>query len=123
MRSSFPRVYLVRVNPSVGQANYQLLFTSHSPYIINFLMLAIKVHWGNLQVTDELDRERLYSIVPKDAMIDGNLVSVYRLDLEGNIAELPRIDNLPSNNNYLNQALVETNLKFSSLAEIQQQYE
>lgn len=103
--------------------NNQLLFTTHSPYIINYLMMAIKAYQVNPQITEDSDREQLYSIVPKESMIDGNVVSVYQLDLDGNITELPKIDNLPSDDNYLNQILMEANSKFSSLVEIQLQYE
>lgn len=106
-----------------AKQNNQLLFTTHSPYIINYLMLAIKAYQVNEQVTEDSDREQLNAIVPKESMIDGNLVSVYQLDLDGNIAELPKIDNLPSDDNYLNHILMEANSKFSSLVEIQMQYE
>lgn len=106
-----------------AKQNNQLLFTTHSPYIINYLMLAIKAYQVYQQVQDEDGREELNTIVPKESMIDGNLVTVYQLDLEGNIAELPKIDSLPSDVNYLNQSLMETNIKYSSLVRIQQQYE
>lgn len=107
---------------SAHQGN-QLLFTTHSPYMINYIMLAIKAHQVASQITDEEGRRELEQIVPSSAWIDGRNVTIYQLDLAGNITELPKMEEMPSDDNYLNQIMMSANTKFSSLVEIQMQYE
>lgn len=106
-----------------ARQNNQLLFTTHSPYLVNYLMLAIKGFQVSQVITDEEGKEELNAIVPVDSVIDGDDVTIYQLDLEGNINELTKIENMPSDDNYLNQILMEVNTKFSSLVELQMQYE
>jgi len=106
-----------------AQRENQLLFTTHSPYMVNNIMMAIKAHQVAQSITDAQCQDDLNRIVPIESMIDGNNVTIYQLDLDGNISELPKIDNLPSDNNYLNSILMDINSKFASLVEIQMQYE
>lgn len=106
-----------------AQADNQLLFTTHSPYMINFIMLAIKAFQVAQIATDAKDRQTIDTIVPSGSAIDGEKVSIYQIDLEGNICQLPKYEDIPTDDNYLNTILMNTNTKYSDLVEIQIRYE
>ncbi len=95
----------------------ELLFTTHSPYMINFLTLAIKA--GEV-IKRGGDRELIGKIVPADALIDGRDLSIYQLE-SGFASLLPTYNDLPSDTNYLNTSLFETNQAFSELLDIEDQ--
>ena len=44
------------------------------------------------------------------------------MDLDGTIKMLPSYENMPSDNNLLNTSLVDVNVKFSNLVEIEMTY-
>ncbi|MCB4235403.1 hypothetical protein LDL59_10860 [Kaistella anthropi] len=55
-------------------------------------------------------------------MIAASNVAVYQLDeKDGSVKKLETIDGIPSDKNYLNDTLVESNLLFDSLLEIEQE--
>lgn len=99
----------------------QILMTTHSPYILNYISLAIKCHnvWNKI---DDEGRELLKKITPESAMIDGQNVTVYQCDLDGNIRLLPTYENMPSDENLLNQLLADANMKYSSIVEIEMEH-
>lgn len=101
----------------------QLLLTTHSPYILNYLMLAIKAKQVENVVKNEDDMNELDAIVPKQSRIGGNDVAVFQLSLDGTISLLASYDDMPSDDNYLNQLMMQVNSKYSSLVEIQSRYE
>lgn len=111
---------LLHINNQI--AGNKLVFTTHSPYILNYLTLAIKASmlW---QKASEEQRERIGAIVPLTACIQGEEVVIYELSEEGNIEELPMFDSMPSDANYLNNALDETNRLFSALLDIEDEME
>ena len=101
-----------------------LVITTHSPYLINYLSIAIQgayLHEKiNTQVNiDETSLRSLAQIVPLKAVIDGKNVVVYELR-EGIIKELPSPEGIPSDKNYLNISLAECNHLFDSLLELEQ---
>ncbi len=105
-------------------ADNKLILTTHSPYIINYLTLAIKgfeilKKISALSDTDEPERH-LNSIVPKLSCISESNVIVYELTKEGEIKRLPDYNGLPSDENYLNSSLDETNQSFYDLLEIEE---
>lgn len=106
-----------------AQAGNQLLFTTHSPYLLNYLILAIKAKQIEKMVTDEDDIRVLNGLVPVNSRIQGNEVSVYQLNLEGEIVELDKYEGMPSDDNLLNQFMMQTNILYSNLLEIQSHYE
>ncbi len=59
-------------------------------------------------------------IVPVDALIDGMDVSIYQLE-HGQAALLATYNDLPSDANYLNDSLSETNQDFNELLDIEDQ--
>lgn len=104
-------------------SNNQLLMTTHSPYILNYLMLAIKAQQIESFTTHIEDKQKLDSIVPPLSRIAGNDVVVYQLTLDGTIHILPTYDDMPSDENLLNLLLQQVNTKYSDLIEIQSRYE
>lgn len=103
--------------------NDQLLLTTHSPYILNYLMLAIKAKQVEHTVQNEGDMNELDAIVPRQSRIEGSDVAVFQLALDGTISQLQSYDNIPSDDNYLNRLMMQVNSKYSSLVEIQSRYE
>lgn len=103
---------------SVG--NNELLVTTHSPYILNYLALAIKAGTVAKMTNDSKLTERLDSIVPKAAQVRGEDVSVYQINELGDILSLPSYDGMPSDDNYLNNLLAECNDLFNELLDVEE---
>lgn len=99
----------------------KLIITTHSPYIINFLTLAVKVDTlKEKAATVELKTE-LQEIVPFASTVNPNDLAIYELDeSNGVIKLLPAYKGLPSDENKLNERLGESNELFAKLLEIQQ---
>ena len=102
----------------------ELVLTTHSPYILNYLTLAIQ---GNAVLEkikasgkeQELLRQ-LSEIVPVASSISGKNVLIYELTDSGAVHRLPDYKGIPSDKNFLNQALSEGNQLFDSLLEIEE---
>lgn len=106
--------------------NNKLILTTHSPYIIDYLTLAIKGYKVKKEIESSGSSnsdllEQLEKIVPKDSVISSEDAVVYELTEEGEIKELSTYDGLPSDENYLNLSLAETNQFFDNLLEIEEQ--
>lgn len=101
----------------------ELIITTHSPYIINYLTLSAKAFYVQNQISQNCDNitlEKLYKIVPKSSMIDGNDLSIYEFnEKNGKIIKLEKFDGLPSDQNYLNEKMGEFNEQFVELLEIE----
>lgn len=99
----------------------QLIITTHSPYVINFLMLAIKASEIERKAKANKDvKSKIYEIVPEKATTPLNSVTIYELnEVDGTITKLEQSTGLPSNEHYLNNILGETNILFSKLMEIE----
>ena len=108
--------------------NNKLVMTTHSPYILNYLTLAIKGHFvhqkiqkgGNEKQKKELEKN-FSEIIPLESTIDSADVSVYQINDAGTIKKLPDYRGLPSDENVLNQFLEEFNEDFIKLIEIEDQ--
>ena len=84
----------------------KLVMTTHSPYLINYLTLAVKAEMvkNNLEKEDALNK--LAAIVPLQSALSGKDLVIYELDEEaGSIRVLPDYKGLPSDENYLNSSL------------------
>ncbi len=95
----------------------QLIITTHSPYLINRLTIAIKT--GMLLTTytpsDEI-KEQINSIFSIEAAIQPNEIAIYEFDEEeGTVAVLDTFHGLPSDDNFLNNMLEKTNEDFANL--------
>lgn len=103
----------------------KLILTTHSPYIINYLSIAIQAEYLENKIKKSGNKDvllpKLYSLIPKTALISSNNVAIYQLDEKnGSITKLEMIEGIPSDKNYLNESLAEGNLLFDSLLEIEQ---
>ena len=97
----------------------KLLITTHSPYIINYLTLSIK----GKTVSDKLTnnnalKNKLNEIVSPKSYIDGKDTVVYEL-IDGMIKLLPTYNDMPSDDNYLNLFLEQTNDDFNKFLDIE----
>lgn len=96
----------------------QLVMTTHSPYIINYLSLAIKaakiLPGLSADQVDLLDR-----IVPTASVVNGDDVSVLEITDDGRIMDLLKYDGMPSDENVLNLFLSECNDLFGQLLELE----
>jgi len=99
----------------------KLVMTTHSPYLINYLTIAVKAHLLKDRVrTPELEK-KFHDIIPKNSTIHPNDLVIYELnEKDGTIIRLMDYNGLPSDENYLNQQLAESNELFAQLLEIQQ---
>ena len=93
--------------------------TTNSPYIINYLALAIKAQ-HLLSLINEKQKETLDGIVPISACIDGKEVGVFELTEDGRISELAKYDEMPSDENLLNVHLDECNELFNQLLDLEE---
>lgn len=103
----------------------KLILTTHSPYIINYLTLAIKGHQVLRGISSaqnfDLLKQKLEKIVPEASCIAAEDSIIYELTEKGDIKKLSTYDGLPSDENYLNISLAETNKLFGDLLEIEEQ--
>lgn len=105
-----------------NNGNNMLVMTTHSPYLINYLSLAVKADGIKEKVkTDEL-KSRLNDIVPLSATIKPNDLAIYELDeMNGSIKKLGDFEGIPSDRNFLNGSLAASNRLFDSLLEIEEE--
>jgi ABC-type lipoprotein export system ATPase subunit len=99
----------------------KLIMTTHSPYLINYLTLSVKGEMVKSKLnTDDL-KKKLADIVPLDSTLSAENLVIYELDEKnGTIKKLPDYEGLPSDENYLNNGLEDSNELFAQLLEIQQ---
>jgi hypothetical protein len=100
-----------------------LIVTTHSPYLINGLTIAIKA--GLLlkdhSLSDEI-REKIDSVFPIKSAIQPDEIAIYEFnEVEGTVEILDTYNGLPSDDNFLNNMLERTNEDFANLLEIQQE--
>jgi hypothetical protein len=64
----------------------------------------------------ELDK-----VVPTDSMVDGSKVIIYQVNEDGTVSMLPKYDEMPSDDNMLNNMLEESNEQFNQLLDIEEE--
>lgn len=100
--------------------NNMLIMTTHSPYLINYLTLAVKADMVKNSVKDNGVLDKLNDIVPLTSTVKASELAIYELNEEdGGIKKLPDYKGLPSDENYLNNGLDDSNELFSQLQEIE----
>ena len=99
----------------------KLILTTHSPYIINYLSLAVQARELKEKISDNSQLTRLDKIVPLKSTVASEHLAIYQLNDDGTLAELGKYDGIPSDNNYLNQSLAHGNELFDSLLELEQE--
>lgn len=104
----------------------KLIMTTHSPYLINYLTHCVKADeilskTKNFISSSEI-RDKINEIVPVNSTVNKNEWVVYELNEErGDIKKLSNYEGLPSDDNYLNASLGESNDIFISLLELEEQ--
>ena len=101
-------------------AGNKLIMTSHSPYLINYLTLAVKANSVKSKLSTKESKDKLNEIVPVQSTVNPDDLIIYELNEEdGSILKLKSYKGLPSDENYLNESLGETNELFSQLQQIE----
>jgi len=104
----------------------KLIITTHSPYIVNFMSIAIQGEnlWKLTNKSNKKDllRGKLKKVVSKNSQISSEKVAIYQLnENEGSISKLDTYEGIPSDKNYLNDMLSEGNYLFDNLLEIEEE--
>jgi predicted ATPase len=101
--------------------NNMLITTTHSPYIIGALSLAIKAAAVKEKIKSRTDLlKRLSDIVPDNAMVKAEDVAIYQLEENTGTATLLSMDyGVPSDKNYLNELLGGLDSDFDRLLDIE----
>lgn len=102
----------------------KLIITTHSPFIINFLPIAVK-SYSLKQKTgkDKKLQSKLNEIYPLSSSINPDDLVVYELDEnKGTVNKLNDYKGLPSDDNYLNNKLGYINDTFTNLLEIEDKW-
>ncbi|MGH1335986.1 MAG: hypothetical protein ACRBFS_07640 [Aureispira sp.] len=107
----------------------RLVLTTHSLYLLGYLGLCIKAH--QLQhIIQQLPQEqtkkaqeRLQKLVPLEAAINPQQLSLYQLNSDGSIESIQSKRGFPSEENDLNEAMMEANDLFTDLLELQQKWQ
>ena len=97
----------------------KLVVTTHSPYIINYLTLAVQAQELYEKAGYGDTKTEIFTVVPEKSLVAAHDVVIYELDeRDGSIKAVKWHDGLPSDDNTLNNELGEANLIFSRLMEI-----
>jgi hypothetical protein len=102
----------------------KLIITTHSPYLINYLTLAVKADsliekCSNYKGEDDF-KAALSKIVPFGSAIKATDLAIYELDDKGNISKLENYNGIPSDDNYLNNEMGEGNELFGKLLDLEE---
>ena len=103
-----------------GLDDNQLILTTHSPYLINYLSLCTKA-WmlGNRPQATACHCQAVDRVVPQCSRV--NPVSLHIYELQNGTARLLELkDGIPSDYNFLNQQLGVTNEWFDQLLEVEE---
>lgn len=102
----------------------QLVLTTHSPYIVNYLSLAIQGRQlqQRMQAAGRIDLlPELYQLIPESALLVADEVAIYQCDeQEGRISQLDCYEGIPSDQNLLNDWLRMGNSLFDQLLELEE---
>ncbi len=116
-------LFSLLANKNKNQKN-KLILTTHSPYIINYLTLAVKAFMIDVKTKNDLSiKEELEEVVKKEAFLDPQSLNIYQIKDNGIITKLDKYKELPSDENYLNDLLGSFNDDFVKLLEIEQKWQ
>ncbi|MDR2445326.1 MAG: ATP-binding protein [Spirochaetaceae bacterium] len=110
---------------NLGNGHNKLIMTTHSPYILSALTIAVQGKYLSIKIEGNKNSEKLLSrlsgVVPLDSCVGIEDVSIYQIDYEtGSIQALPKTSGVPSDDNYLNSLLDKGNVQFDWLLEIEE---
>ena len=102
----------------------RLILTTHSPYIVNYLSLAIQGKYLQQRIIERGRQEllpKLDAIVPSQALLGADDVAIYQCsERDGSITRLPSFEGIPSDQNLLNDWLRTGNELFDKLLELEE---
>ncbi|MEZ6812549.1 hypothetical protein ABL980_28635 [Pseudomonas aeruginosa] len=108
---------------SQGEYN-RLVLTTHSPYVVNYLSLAIQGRHLQKRLIEQKREDllsSLYDIVPEEALLQADDVAIYQCnERDGSITQLPCFEGIPSDRNLLNNWLRVGNELFDKLLELEE---
>jgi len=104
--------------------NNRLILTTHSPYVVNYLTIAVQgKHLWKCIIEKKRSEDllpKLAAIIPLTALVDADELNIYQAnENNGSIKQLPMIDGIPSDDNFLNGSLQEGNDLFDLLLDIE----
>lgn len=100
--------------------NNKLIITTHSPYIIGYMTLAVKAMDLYKKAKKEDVKAQINAIVPQKSAISHEDLVIYELDeKDGSIHKLDTYKGIPSSKNYLNSELSEKNELYAQLLDIE----
>ena len=101
----------------------KLIITTHSPYLINYLSIAIQGEYLKTKIFPNYGDlfSELSKVISEKSLISSDSVAVYQLDeKKGVVTKLSASMGIPSDRNYLNDMLREGNQMFDKLLEIEE---
>ncbi len=106
----------------------KLIITTHSPYLVNFMSIAIQADYLKKKLFDLNNNssliKKLNTIISSDSTLPFSDFVLYQLEEKnGTIIKLPNTEGIPSSKNFLNQSLHHGNDMFDKLLEIEQELE
>ncbi|MGF7232724.1 AAA family ATPase [Arachidicoccus sp.] len=105
-----------------NNGNNMLIMTTHSPYLINYISLAVKANELKDKIKDKGLKDKLNTIVPINSTVNPNELVIYELDeTNGSVNKLGDFEGIPSDKNFLNISLAQSNQLFDSLLEIEEE--
>ena len=105
---------LLKINNEIP-AN-KLIITTHSPYLVNYISVAVEA--GNIQ--NEVNKEQIRKIIPLSALVKSEDLAIYQLnEKEGSVELLDNYEGIPSDENFLNNEIGRTNELFADLLDLQ----
>ena len=108
---------LLKINNEIA-AN-KLIITTHSPYLVNYVSVAVEAGKLKQGVSAEKE-ERLNTIVPITSAISADDLAIYQLnEKEGSVELLDNYEGIPSDENFLNNEIGRTNELFADLLDLE----
>lgn len=101
----------------------KLIITTHSPYIVNYLTLSVKAGSLKEYANNETKIAELNSIFPVKSIINSSNLAIYEINDLGDIKILADYNGLPSDENYLNSELAESNEVFTQLLTLEDSWQ
>ena len=98
----------------------QLVLTSHSPYILNFITLSTEAYKIYSQSFLSIEKRILLErIIPEESTVDIDKVFIYELDGQGNINEIDKSGGFIDDQHALNTAFEQINEYFSKILDLE----
>ena len=107
---------LLKINNEI--ADNKLIITTHSPYLVNYISVAVEA--GKLtQGVTAVKQKQLNKIVPISSVVNSDDLAIYQLNEKGSVELLESYEGIPSDENFLNDEIGRTNELFADLLDLQ----